>query len=137
MTAHRALDPSSVYIVSAARGHERGPTKIGITNSINARLSTLRTASPYPLHLIYAFQLGKIALTVEQAAHAALKSARMRGEWFMIEPFKAVEIVKTTVDLIAGAVHVDTIWRADEFLEENYYNPFVYDPFWHSEWGSS
>lgn len=72
--------------------------KIGITsNSVESRLSQLRTGSPFPLsvYATVAFPTREEAETMEKLLHAALRRWNTSGEWF----------------LIGEAVAFNTYWR--------------------------
>lgn len=77
--------PRDIYLIRAAR---TGHYKIGIANSAERRLRSLRGASPDELELI-----GTVPGTVddERALHVALEHYRLHGEWF--EPGPWVERV--------------------------------------------
>ena len=64
--------------VYAIRNHH-GHVKIGWANKPHRRLAELNVASPDHLHLI-GYAVG--TKEHEQAIHAVLSSARIRGEWF-------------------------------------------------------
>lgn len=74
--AYKKRYPGFVYFI---QGESGGPIKIGYTQDIKSRLTSLQTGCPETLKLLLAIP-GKIA--DEQKIHAELDPYRMRGEWF-------------------------------------------------------
>jgi len=65
-----------------------GPIKIGITDDLKSRVSSLQTANPYKLHLLYSEKLQPGLAEKEEAhLHWVFKGIRLRGEWFRPMPF--------------------------------------------------
>lgn len=86
-----------VYVV---RG-DHNLIKIGVSTNPNARLATLRTASPFPISFAYVCAVqgpATEAYAIEADAHALLARQRLAGEWFDISPDMAV-------GAIAAAAH--------------------------------
>jgi Meiotically up-regulated gene 113 len=71
-------DDSFIYVL---RG-EHGLLKVGISNNPVARLASLRTASPFPLEMVYVAVTSGPANRLERATHDALAKSRCNGEWF-------------------------------------------------------
>ncbi len=68
-----------VYFVQMG---EQGPIKIGYSSSLarlRSRLSTLRTDSPFPIHLR---RVAHGDRETERQAHRFFAHLRIRGEWF-------------------------------------------------------
>lgn len=65
-----------VYFISA---REHG-VKIGITQNLAGRLSSLRSASPVPLEVLHVIH-GR-GPNLERKIHEDLKHLRFHGEWF-------------------------------------------------------
>lgn len=89
---------SHIYIVSA------GPfVKIGKANDVDKRIASMQTGSPYEIEFIHSSEVPlECAHDVEREAHSALSEYRFRGEWFMVEPAVAVEVVTTTAEAAAA-----------------------------------
>lgn len=79
-----------LYVVSKDDG--AGPCKVGITRDPAKRLKGLQTAAPYKLVFaeLWDFEDPGYPRFAEDMAHAALKSFRMHGEWFQVEPSEAI-----------------------------------------------
>ena len=88
--------PCYAYVISIV-GQDL--CKIGISQNPLGRLSQLLTGSPFEMHLVCAFRLwGRDdALAVERAFHWYLKDYRSRGEWFVISPDDAVEMMAVNI----------------------------------------
>lgn len=76
-SARRSL-PSSVYFIQTGF-YDDDPVKIGIADSVQARLVQLQTASPYRLRLLGVMPGGA---TEERALHQRFAHLRLHGEWF-------------------------------------------------------
>lgn len=78
-----------VYVMARrnADGFSR-PTKVGITGTISARLSQIRTASPFPVDVFCKFHLPRRqdAVWVERAFHCTQAESCLHGEWFDMDP---------------------------------------------------
>lgn len=70
-----------VYLVRAIVDEERAFYKIGIATDLYARFGNLKTASPLPLQLLFAFPSDR-ANHIEHALHQEYAHLRVRGEWF-------------------------------------------------------
>lgn len=82
-----------VYIIATLRdGVPSAPVKVGITKSMGARFSTLKTASAYPLEIYAALPFPERydAQKLEWAFHKVMSRRRLRGEWFDMEPHQAL-----------------------------------------------
>jgi hypothetical protein len=73
-----ASNDSFIYVL---RG-DHGLLKVGISTNPVARLATLRTASPFPLEMVYVAVTQGPAERLERATHDALRERRCSGEWF-------------------------------------------------------
>lgn len=69
----------AVYIIKQG---DHGPFKIGYAGDVLRRLSTLQTASAYPLTIIRQYQGG---IDLEKKLHSMFSDKRMMGEWFSID----------------------------------------------------
>ncbi len=73
--------------------------KIGITNDLNKRLSTLQTGCPHDLSIIFYAEadmddyLGKEIKYIEDFLHKNFNKQRYRGEWFKLEYHHLSDIV--------------------------------------------
>jgi hypothetical protein len=73
--------------------------KIGITNDLNKRLSTLQTGCPHELRMIFYAEadmddyLGKEIKYIEDFLHKNFNEQRHRGEWFKFDYHHISDIV--------------------------------------------
>jgi hypothetical protein len=79
--ARKTGDDSTVYFMQV---EPEGPIKIGIAVSVQSRLDSIQSASPYPISVIGIIPHGGIKL--ERELHRQFKDARLRGEWFWPTP---------------------------------------------------
>lgn len=82
-----------VYVMSSAAGH----IKVGVSAKPETRRAALQTGSGVPVELVKVFGPFNAATKVESAAHAALDTHRMEGEWFACTPQAAVAAVDAAV----------------------------------------
>jgi len=85
-----------VYVI----GVDQGPVKVGISNNPLARLSVLRTGSPFDLKLIY-FREARSrehAHQHERNFHEDYADKRLSGEWFDMPGDFAAEGVDISFD---------------------------------------
>lgn len=83
-----------VYIIATLKdGIASAPVKVGITKSMAARFSTIKTASAYPLEIYTALPFpGRYDVQkLEEAFHKVMKRHRLHGEWFDLEPSVALQ----------------------------------------------
>ena len=83
-----------VYVVAG----EHGLIKVGFTTNPQARLATLRTASPYSLEMVFCAPAYGSAFVIEQAAHDILSKHRASGEWFAVTPEMAIAAIYAAAD---------------------------------------
>lgn len=75
-----------IYII----GSQRGPFKIGITTSLQDRLSGIQTGSHAKVAVIWSLPVeGHYASCAEKLTHKALSNYRLSGEWFDVPSVKA------------------------------------------------
>lgn len=67
-----------VYLIYS----ESGLYKIGVSNDVEKRMSTLRTGSGYPLTCLAYYKTKDKPTTVERALHKLFDDFRVLGEWF-------------------------------------------------------
>lgn len=77
-------DPTGVYILATS-----GAIKIGQSKNLPNRLSSLRTATPHKIDVVFFGVFGARAAEIERGAKALLRPWRVRGEWFTCSPFIA------------------------------------------------
>jgi len=72
-----------------------GPVKVGISNSVDVRLSSIQTACPFPLDIAYVFECPsrEIARQIERSFHEVQRHQRTHGEWFDFEPVAAIHLL--------------------------------------------
>jgi predicted GIY-YIG superfamily endonuclease len=90
---------STVYLYVI--GRERGPVKIGVSVSPNARLAQLQTGCPFQCELLHAEPLSnrEEALFHEHEFHEICATKRLSGEWFKMDFDAAKEVIETGVQL--------------------------------------
>lgn len=96
-----------VYLLAQREGDRlTAPVKIGITGNVGARYRTIQTSCPFPIALVHClnFPMRAMARSVEAGFHKAQNSSQAHGEWFDMEPVKALSILCLMVRV---AVHVN------------------------------
>jgi hypothetical protein len=78
-----ARDQSADSWVYFVRAGATGPIKIGRSNNVDGRVSTLQTGNHEPLQVIAKIPGGQ---AVEAMLHTALEPHALRGEWFKAAP---------------------------------------------------
>ena len=66
--------------------------KIGITDNIEKRLSSIRNGNPYKVTVLHS-KRKQDAYNVEQSLHRLYRKVRVRGEWFQLEELMVKEII--------------------------------------------
>ncbi len=90
-----------LYVISTVKNGEHcAPVKIGRTQNVASRLAMLQTGCPADLAVTFAFPLADKAMAhaVEKMAHADSDASRLRGEWFNLHPFSAVQNVCVAIN---------------------------------------
>ena len=77
-----------VYAIGVCR---EDLVKIGKASDLKARLSALRSLSPYPLELRHSVETRE-PWFVERALHRSLKEFRRHGEWFYLNPSRLTQV---------------------------------------------
>lgn len=92
--AGAACDPLSLGYIYVIGFSEPGIVKIGSSKSVASRIAELQCGNPFELFLKAAVSVyeGQLDL-LEFAAHRLASPARIRGEWFELEPEEAVPII--------------------------------------------
>jgi len=72
----------TVYFATA-KSHHHGPVKIGVSGSVETRLSGLQTSNHEELEIIATMSGGR---ETEAYLHESLASSRIRGEWYLRTP---------------------------------------------------
>lgn len=88
------MSESVLYVIGVKRGGcIVGPVKVGITNSIGARLASLQTGNPAPLAVYIAAPLGsrEMVACLEEVFHHVMAHKRLVGEWFDMAPAEAMQ----------------------------------------------
>jgi hypothetical protein len=77
-----------------------GPSKVGVTGNILARLSELQTAHPYRLRVYFAAELmsERRAFGVESAVLERQENQRLVGEWMAIPPRELAACIREICD---------------------------------------
>lgn len=91
-----------IYLITP---EAKWPVKIGISEDAAARLNALQTSHWHQMRIVnyWVCEDRKRAKQMEAAAHRALRTRRMMGEWFDMRPEKAAETVEFEAE-IAGIV---------------------------------
>ena len=83
-----------VYLLRSSHGY-----KIGKSSSPKSRIASLRTASPFPLHVeavIYAQYMDAL----EKALHERFYDKKIRGEWYALTEADVAFIIGLTSETI-------------------------------------
>jgi hypothetical protein len=84
---HNTKRKKSLYLVALVQGGiESAPIKIGITQNLKGRLTSLQTGCPYRLSLHEWWELETHLEEIEAGVHEMFEKDRMSGEWFNIKP---------------------------------------------------
>ena len=123
----RNEDKDCFVYVMAVRNNDgwASPVKVGIANNVGARLSSIKTACPYPIGVYVAFRLPtrSAASWLEKAFHRINKATRAHGEWFVMAPESAARSLCTG----CAFMHLN-VWKyPKELLSE--WSQFVGVPF--------
>lgn len=86
MAAGALFRAMNIYVIGARRY-----IKIGISRDVKARLSTIQTGCPYPLHVYQSWATSR-AREIERKAHSLLHGYRTKGEWFDL-PHRAATLI--------------------------------------------
>lgn len=93
-----------VYVISAVdkNGNPKQPVKIGITENPWGRLATIQTSCPFEIKLLHYLTLPnkRMARDLERMFHELHAKERSYGEWFNIDPIKALQIVCLDLELL-------------------------------------
>lgn len=121
-----------VYVIGAVNdeGKLTTPVKVGISENTTVRLGTIQTSCPFRIDIAYVFACfdRNVARAIELSFHGVQKDARAHGEWFNIEPIRAIHILcvayrsyllnvepkKEIRDLtldFAGVLHAERRWN--------------------------
>lgn len=100
----------TMYVYVMASG---GRSKIGISAAPRRRRSSLTTANPDGVNLIYTVQAGKRAREMEVAAHKMLEQFACSREWFRVHPFVAIAVVD---HLITGDPSAELVGKILEWV---------------------
>jgi hypothetical protein len=90
-----------MYYVYIIRQGLTGYTKIGITNTLDARLAELQVANPTRLEINYVIDCACFddALKVERMLHERYKSKRLQGEWFDVSYTRVIEDLDWCIEM--------------------------------------
>lgn len=83
-----------VYIVATRRnGLLDKPVKVGITKNWRSRIKQIQTGSAEKVEYVWIFNLPNkdIAAELEATFHKVQAEHRTSGEWFSIDPLKAIQ----------------------------------------------
>lgn len=103
-----------VYLIARRDGDRLiAPVKVGITNNLGSRLSVIQTSCPFPISLVHSFSFPQrdMARYLERGFHQVQKPSRAYGEWFDMEPLKALSILCLMVRI---ALHANGVASEDE-----------------------
>lgn len=91
----RAAKPCFVYAIGCDRGSKGYGMKVGISDNVPFRLSTLQVGSCEELKLHFSFKLPAkwMALWVERSFHQSFSHRHIRGEWFSMPPEGAIALI--------------------------------------------
>lgn len=106
-----------IYIIRDGAGH----FKIGITNDLGKRLSSLQSGNARRLSVAFSRRVGRHALAIEKISHRQLGHCRRVGEWFMTTEYEAVE---TVVEAYQAVGRQHGFYSHTEFLDYEDYDEF-------------
>ncbi len=82
--------PGHLYVITAG-----GKVKVGISRDIDGRLAWLQSGNPAPITV--ALKLADKSIrrmrAIEREVHKRLADSRVAGEWFDVEPSRAIDVV--------------------------------------------
>jgi hypothetical protein len=85
-------DTNYLYVMAAIEnGVPVAPCKIGITRSLQGRLSSVQTGNPKKLVIVSAIviPIRSLVEVIEEAVHEWFEEFRLAGEWFDLCPIDA------------------------------------------------
>jgi hypothetical protein len=116
--------PEYVYFI----GHDEA-VKIGYTNNLRSRMSSIQTGNPKPLARLAVITCVN-AVEVERRLHKTFEQWRLEGEWFARNP-KLNFIINylSTCAKKAGIEHLDAALKAYEGADKIKPTPMNYDEY--------
>jgi Meiotically up-regulated gene 113 len=113
---HEPSEPMTGGFIYVIRG-DHNLIKVGITTNPRARLSSLRTASAFPIDYSYLAAItGNSGAEIEHSVHQLLEQHRCHGEWFDVAPEMAVAAISGTAHKLGYPLLPVTTETADEIL---------------------
>lgn len=106
------IQGSFLYVIAGPPGL----IKVGVTTDPRARLAALQTGSPYPLKFLALLAMESDGYALEAEIHAALSPWRTVGEWFRVNPVRALIAIRRAADALREPVLAVTLERAEEIL---------------------
>jgi hypothetical protein len=78
-----------IYVI----GQKNGPVKIGVTTSVDGRLSSIKTGCPFPIKVWFLYPCfdRDEAIRKEKMLHDDLAQFRLEGEWFDLEVEETID----------------------------------------------
>jgi hypothetical protein len=113
-------DECHVYIFARQDGEKwLGPVKVGISNNVPSRLSTIRTSCPYKIGLYRSFRLQHRwqAEWVEGGFHRINSAKCTAGEWFDMEPHDAFMSCVYGLTFAYVKIHKEPMENFAKYLE--------------------
>ncbi len=82
-------------------GTVNGPVKVGVTTNLRSRLMSLQTGCHFRLDIfgLWPFQTAEQAKWHERAFHDENQDQRLKGEWFSMDAFAAVDHIVGNLDV--------------------------------------
>ena len=99
--------------------------KIGITNDVNKRLTSIRTSTPFEVTLVASWKFCENSVySIEQYIHKKYKDSNVKLEWFKLTEKQVLEIVSSLsndklVKELAGAEAKSHAAKMDSLLSAN------------------
>lgn len=94
--------PKHIYVIA----HGSGPsamTKVGIANSVSARLEQIQASSPVPVRLCNHWEVPDYAAVwIERAVHEMLRHKHSHAEWFRCDPWLATSAIAKSLPFLGG-----------------------------------
>lgn len=106
-----------VYLISC-RGYKTIYVKIGLTSSIQQRLSNIQTGCPHPIThaFVVLSEYREEVKGLEKLLHTLLKSERLRAEWYegSLAFFEKLGTVLSRVN--SGGFSYEELWDMPDFV---------------------
>lgn len=117
MHLRRPKETPDIYVIASGQG----PVKIGVSARIQSRVSTLCSASPYPISVSYMAEVDGNPFLLETYVHCLLADKRLNAEWFDMSPDDAISTIRTAagnLGLVLSELEIDPRLRDRGFKRQ-------------------